>query len=252
MIGIYDSGIGGLTALSRLRSRLTRADLLYLADTAHLPYGEKSPRQIREYARSAFSFLERQGVSQILVACGTVSTSVLEADPILDTLPSVGVVRPAVDRALASGCKRIAVLATSATVASGVFQRLLRASGCSVLPLACPSFVPLIEGGVHLDDPRLLTHVRTVLAPLLAFAPDAILLGCTHFPILSPLIAGLFPSARLIDSAQTAADSLVYTEEDGEHGETSFFVTDDPARFREAAQAIYPIPAGLTVRKVVL
>ena len=244
MIGVYDSGLGGLTVLSHLRRRFPRADVLYFGDTEHLPYGTRSPELICRYADRAIRFFASEGVSALLVACGTVSTVALGADRPDPGFPLIGVAEPAV-AALASLKKtRIAVLATPATVATGAYERMLASAipDAEVLQIACPLFVALVENGVtDPHDPALHMLVARFLAPCFSFHPNAILLGCTHFPVLGQVIGQLFPSALLIDCGKAAIDALPPGCDAGGSGKTRYCVSDSPERFREAARHLSAI-----------
>ena len=253
MIGVYDSGLGGLTVLSHLRRRFPHADILYFGDTEHLPYGTRSPDLIRSYADGAFRFFARESVSALVVACGTVSTVALPQSRLDLGFPVVGVAEPAVAAISVSRKKRVAVLATSATVATGAYERMLTASvpGVSVLQIACPLFVSLVENGVtNPSDPALHMLVARTLTPCFAFRPDAILLGCTHFPVLGKVIGGLFPTAELVDCGEAAVASLPKTLCESGQGRTRLCVSDSPVRFREAARHIAAIGDDAVIETV--
>jgi glutamate racemase len=216
------------------------ADLLYLGDTVHLPYGEKPPALLRKYAEDAFSFFGQRAVSALVVACGTISTVVLETHPPKTDFPILGVARPAAMRLRELRCRRIAVLATAATVASCGYVRLLRELDAEVLQLACPHLVPIAESGTALPSPQLMRLVDRELHPLRDFSPDAILLGCTHFPLFSEVIATLYPSAALVDCGRAAADLLDPALYGEGSGQTSYYVTGSADRFRCIAERILP------------
>lgn len=238
MIGVYDSGLGGLTVLRSLRKRMPSADLLYLGDTVHLPYGEKPPDLLQGYAEHAFAFFEKHSVSALIVACGTVSSTVLEGNaPPRVRFPIFGVVRPAAERALALGCRRIAVLATEATVRSGAYGRLLSRGHASHLSLACPTLVPLAESGAAgRSDRNFLQRIEAELSPLRAFCPDAVILGCTHFPLFAESIAALYPTSVLIDCGLAALDALAPRLFEVGSGTTAYYVTGSPELFRVSAE----------------
>ncbi len=216
---------------------MPNADLLYLGDTKNLPYGEKPPSLLRRYADAAFSFFEKHSVSALVVACGTVSSTVLESEaPPIFRFPIFGVVRPAAELALSSGFRRIAVLATEATIRSGVYGRLLSRGDAEVLPLACQALVSLAErGAVSPEDRQLVQQVARLLSPLRGFCPDAIVLGCTHFPLFSEIIRGLFPKATQIDCGRTAVDALPPRLCEVGSRSTSYYVTGSASLFSESA-----------------
>lgn len=253
MIGVYDSGLGGLTVLSHLRRRFPRADILYFGDTEHLPYGTRSADLICLYADRAIRFFASEGVSALLVACGTVSTVALTPERPSPDFPLIGVASPAVTALAALKKKRIAVLATSATVATHAYEHLLAeaAPDASVLQIACPLFVALVENGVtNPRDPALHMLVARCLAPCFSFRPDAILLGCTHFPILKQVIGELFPSAVLMDCGKAAVDALPSGLDAGGSGKTRYCVSDSPERFRDAARHLATIADGAVIETV--
>ena len=212
MIGIFDSGIGGLSVLAAIARALPQADLVYLADTAHLPYGDKDDAFIRRRVLTIGSQLVEQGCSVIVVACNTATAAAVAAfrEALPDT-PVVGVepgVKPA---AAASKSGRIAVLATASTARSERLARLIRlhAGNIQVDVEACPGWATRVES-LHLDDPAFAEEARQHLAPLLAAGADQIVLGCTHYaflaPVLEPIIAG---RAQLVDVADAVARQCV-------------------------------------------
>ncbi len=205
-IGIFDSGIGGLTVLKALREAIPEESFLYLGDTARLPYGTKSPRTIRHYLAQNIGFLRELGVKAIVVACNSAS-SVLDSDR-WDGLPIYGVILPgAAKAAAATRNRRVGVLGTRATVESGAYARALRAldPGLAVVQQACPLLVPLVEEGWEAEP-----VTRTVLARYLAYPLeqkiDTLILGCTHYPVLKPMIQEVAGAdIRLVDSARAVA-----------------------------------------------
>ena len=208
MIGLFDSGAGGLCVLKELRDRLPHADFVYYGDTRNLPYGGREAWELLALGRRAISFLAAQGATAIVSACGTISSVALPALSRESTLPLYGVLEPtAVALCRLSGLQggRIALLATRATVACGRLAAMIeeRCGGSAVLPLACPSFVDMAErGGGSARE------IAAVLAPLSALRPRAVVLGCTHFSLLSAEISACFPGATIIDSARETARAV--------------------------------------------
>lgn len=256
MVCVYDSGVGGLTALRALRRAAPECDVLYFGDTARVPYGVRDAATVSRYAREVLAYLAALSPSAVLVACGTVSTVFLPAAQGY-RFPILGVAEPGI-RAAAAAAPRghIAVLGTEATVRSGYFAKRLRAEAphARVTSLACPLFVALAEGGhTAPDDPIARVAVRTLLAPLLREEPDAILLGCTHFPWLSFHIARLFPRAVLIDpGAEAVAELSPMLAGERGSGRTEYHVTDGAASFLRAAHRMTGAAVGETVREVSL
>ncbi len=241
-IGVFDSGVGGLTVAGALQRRLPRERLLYLGDTARLPYGTKSAATVRRYTQVNLEFLERRSVKAVVVACNTASALAL---PDLEAqLPVWGVIEPgAVRAAAATRNGRVGVIATESTVQSDAYASALRrlVPGLEIWSQACPLLVPLIEEG-WLDDPVTAEVAGRYLAPLLAHEIDTLVLGCTHYPLLAPLLSRIAgPQVVLVDSASAVADQvaaelaqrgmLAVTSA----GEDHFFVTDAAQRFARIA-----------------
>jgi len=219
-IGVFDSGFGGLTVLRALIHRMPQARFAFLGDTARLPYGSKSRRTIAKYAAESAQFLVReQGAEFLVIACNTASALALDAIQDAVSVPVLGVIEPGASAArAASRSGDVMVIATDATVQSHAYTAACRAQGLRALEKACPLLVPLVEEGWI--DPSMATGkvtaevVRIYLAELTADAaaaglsPDVLVLGCTHYPLLRPLLEAAVPSGiRVIDSAQAAAEA---------------------------------------------
>jgi glutamate racemase len=207
-IGVFDSGVGGLTVVSALRRHLPAESIVYLGDTARLPYGSKSVETVTQYTRKNVAFLLARGVKAVVVACNTASALAL---PHLEaTIPTWGVVGPGARRAAAITRGRVGVIATQSTVRSDAYGRALAElrPGVMVASRACPLLVPLVEEGWH-DDPVTEEVARRYLAPLLAEDIDTLVLGCTHYPLLRPLLARVAgDGVRLVDSAESTAEEV--------------------------------------------
>ncbi len=212
-IGVFDSGLGGLTALGALRRLLPNEDIIYFGDSARIPYGTKSPSVIKKFALQDTRFLMSRGVKAILIACGTVSSNCPEEVALVAGVPVVGVIGEAASRAAEvakKGKGRVAVLGTSATVNSGAFERELRKNGVDeIINQACPMFVPLVENWHHsVDDAATNAIVSEYLAPVAKHSPDAVILGCTHYPLLADVIKKYLPETALISSGEAAAEAI--------------------------------------------
>lgn len=244
-IGIFDSGVGGLTVLQALRDRLPNQDFLYLGDTARLPYGSKSETTIRRYAVNAARHLVANDVKLVVVACNTASAYALDALADISPVPVVGVVEPGVRAAMASGARRVAVIGTEGTIRSGAYQRALHqlAPEIRVAATACPLFVPLAEEGWG-DHPVTDQIAAHYLRPVLDQGVEAIILGCTHYPLLKPSLGRVAgPGVRLIDSAQAVTDAVVdrhrgLVAERGTTGTVTLHLTDASDRFRRITRSI--------------
>lgn len=242
-IGVFDSGVGGLTVVSALRRRLPGESILYLGDTARLPYGSKSPETVTRYTRRNIEFLTERGVKAVVVACNTASALAL---PHLEPpVPTWGVIEPGARKAAAVSRGRVGVIATEATVRSDAYPRALRAlrPDLEILSQACPLFVPLVEEAWH-DDPITEEVAERYLRPLLEAGIDTLVLGCTHYPLLKPVlhrVAG--PDVTLVDSAEVVAEMVAEGIEarglTATHSpEHHFCVTDAGAGFRKLASRI--------------
>jgi glutamate racemase len=239
-IGVFDSGLGGLTVAHAIMRQLPAESLIYFGDTARVPYGPKSPETVRRYSREISSFLIEQGVKAIVVACNTATAHALPALRDELEVPVIGVVEPgarAAVRATRSG--HIGVIGTAGTIRSQAYVRAIHAENpdVRVTALACPLFVPLVEEGWTNHEAAHLIG-EEYLAPLVKDAIDTLVLGCTHYPLLKPLIGEIVGrSVRLIDSAEeTAADArrmLAANELSAAEGEGAyrFIASDDPQQF---------------------
>src|SRR5215472_2167383 len=205
VIGVFDSGFGGLTVLRELRTVLPRADYLYFGDTAHLPYGAKSARTVAKYAIASAHFLEDHGIAMLVVACNTATALAFDDIRAAVKVPVVGVVEPGAKRASAiSKSRRAAVIATDATVSSHAYRRALERLDVEATEKACPLFVPLVEEG-WVDHPVTERVAHIYLGEAAAAAPqqaDVLLLACTHYPLLTPLLRRITPAQmKIVDSA---------------------------------------------------
>jgi glutamate racemase len=242
VIGIFDSGVGGLTVQRAILDRLPGLDTVYLGDTARVPYGSKSPEVVTQYSLRNARFLVARGIDLLVVACNTASAVALPALRQALALPVLGVVEPgaaAAARATRSG--RIGVIGTPSTIASGAYQRAIAAArpGAEVLARACPLFVPLAEEGwTDPDDEVVRAVARRYLAPVAAAGVDTLVLGCTHYPLLAGAIARELPGVALVDSAAAIAEAVaarvgVPPARAAAH---QFYVTDVPGRFLGIAE----------------
>ena len=239
-IGVFDSGIGGLTVLQKIIETLPKENSVYLGDTARAPYGTKSVETVLRYSFENTEFLVQKDVKAVVVACNT-STAIALAK-LRDTLsiPVIGVIEPGVRRAIKSTKnKKVGVIGTEATVQSGAYTRALKEAdtGIEVYSRACPLFVPLVEEGWTDNDVVEMT-VKAYMGSLKQSGIDTLILGCTHYPLLKKVIRKFMGSGvRLVDSAEETAQEVEaalkkggLTRKTGK-GIHSFFVTDAPDRF---------------------
>lgn len=240
-IGMFDSGLGGLTVMRALSDHLPNEHIIYLGDTARLPYGQKSPETITRYSVENAIFLMEQEIKLLVVACNTASAYSIDRLQRIFTIPIVGVITPgAAYAAQISKTGRIAVLGTKGTIASGAYQAEIAKMrpDAHIIPLACPLLVPLVEEG-YFDHPASLLLLEEYLEPALKGNVDTLLLGCTHYPLLrAPIEKIMGPSVSIIDSASTCAKTVAAILEkhslktnNSLPAEASFFVSDDAVKF---------------------
>jgi glutamate racemase len=246
-IGVFDSGFGGLTVLRALLPLLPEAEFLYLGDTARLPYGSKSRATIVRYALSSTRFLLDQGADFLVIACNTATALALEEIRGATTVPVLGVIETGANEAASwSKTREILVIGTDATIASHAYAAACRERGLRALEKACPLLVPLVEEG-WVDHPVTVEVIRIYLTELLEQAqeaeldPDTLVLGCTHYPLLRPIMeAAVAPAIRVIDSAQATASQAAQllaghrglTGDRNTSGRCRFFATDSVSKFR--------------------
>ena len=257
-IGIFDSGVGGLTVMRELRRLLPAEHLIYLGDTARVPYGNKSQATVTRYAVEDVQFLLGQGVKMIVIACNTASAMAAQAlREVFPDVPILGMIGPG-SRAACAATKngRIGVIATAGTIGSGAYESRIRetiaetgGAGVEIIGKACPLFVPLVEEG-ETDSPITRLVAEKYLAGFRDAGIDALVLGCTHYPLLKAVIAETVgPGVMLVDSAAAAAaETAAHLEEHGllRHGREGgdagqgadrFYVTDAAARFHGIAES---------------
>lgn len=248
-IGVFDSGIGGLTVVRALRKRLPSETIIYLGDTARLPYGTKSHDTIERYTLQAGAILQRYDPKLLVIACNTASAHGLAALERVSPVPVIGVIEPGAEVA-ASAEGPVGVIGTLATVQSGAYEAAIRARrpGAEIHTAACPLLVPLAEEG-WLDDPLTVEASRRYLGALPA-SVTTIVLGCTHYPVLLPSLAQARPGMRWIDSGEAAAadvEALLAARgatREGPPGELKVLLTDASSRLQEVGSRFLGEPLG--------
>ncbi len=244
MLGVFDSGLGGLSSIKELSHCLPNEDIIYFGDTGRVPYGTRSSEIITQYALQDARFLMQFSPRAILVACGTVSSVAMDALRENFDVPILGVVDAAVDAALAATQnKKIAVLGTPATIHSGSYVKKLKekCNKVEVVAIPCPLFVPLVENGhIETDDPIVKATVAHYLKEAIDFGADTVILGCTHYPLLKAAIGEFIGGeVSLINAAAEAAQALKKALGETsvqESGEQRFFVSDSPDGFAKTAR----------------
>ncbi len=240
-IGIFDSGIGGLTVARAVYTLLPNESTIYLGDTARVPYGPKSPATVERYSHEILEWLVGQGVKAVVVACNTATAHALPSLQSAVAIPVIGVIQPGARAAVAATTGGgVGVIGTAGTIASGAYRRALLAAqpDLRVIEQACPLFVPLVEEG-WFSHPAARMIAEVYLAPMLAADVDALVLGCTHYPLLKPLLGDILPAqVQLIDSAdETASDVRRVLQQsdlaapDGSAVRHRWAATDDVERF---------------------
>lgn len=260
-VGFFDSGVGGLTVVRAVQDLMPGEDVVYLGDTARLPYGSKSPETIRQFADEDVRFLLSKGVKAIVVACNTATAHALPMLQEKYDVPIIGVIVAGVRAALADeGAERIGIIATRGTIRSHVYQHALAThrTGLMIYAVETALLVPLIEED-WLEEGVTRDVLRKYLDPLVEKGIDTLLLGCTHYPLLVPVLREILPGeVRLIDSATTCAEHLRDTLDDlgliqpreGE-GSLEVYLTDLSEQFEDLAKRFLARPLG-RVRRAVL
>jgi glutamate racemase len=260
-IGVFDSGIGGLTVAKALLDLLPNEQILYLGDTARVPYGGKSAETVQRYSLELADMLLRENAKAIVVACNTVSSVAIPRLRKHVDVPVIGVIEPGAGAAVAATHNRhVGVIGTRATIRSGAYERALCAldGDLRVTSRACPLLVPLIEEGM-LDDAVTDQVIARYLEPMLGDGIDTLVLGCTHYPLLAPAIArSLGKSVCLVDSAVNCAravqellDRQSLRAPDGNHGRLEVSLTDAPDTFlRVAREALQLDIRDVQIREV--
>jgi len=252
-IGIFDSGLGGLTVVNAMAKILPEESYIYVGDTARCPYGGKDVNTIRAYAQQIVAFLQKKDVKAVIVACGTISSNVMDDLWENFDLPIIDVVRPGIESCLqlceAQNKKRVGVIATETTIKSGFFQMMLKekSPALDVEAKACPLFVPLIEEG-WINNTVTISVVEAYLKSWQKNPIDALILGCTHYPLLTPVLKKVLENVVQIDMASvtletarkylTENDMLKNVKELSDKISKAFYVSGDTEKFNKMGQQI--------------
>jgi glutamate racemase len=254
-VGVFDSGVGGLTVLRALLDRIPNADYLYFGDTARLPYGSKSAATVAHYAVGAVQYLQAQGADLLVIACNTATALALDEIKAAAGVPVIGVVEPGAEAAAAASRNhKVVVIGTEATISSHAYRRALEGRKVTVREKACPLFVPLVEEG-WAEHPVTEQVAKIYLSE--AFADDAgdsdadvLVLGCTHYPLIKPLLRRVAPEhIAIVDSAESTAQAVarqlhVEPVESGRRDlpALKFFATDSAEKFRTMGTRFLGLP----------
>ena len=260
-IGVFDSGLGGLTAVRELRRILPGEDIVYFGDTGRVPYGTPGRDIIVEYAKQDIAFLLSKGVKAVIAACGTVSSTLPAEVAASLPVPYMGVVESAARAAvLATKTGRIGVIGTPATVASGSYPAAIRRlmPGAAITATACPLFVPLVENGYFgVQNPVTRLVAQDYLKDVKSAGVDTLILGCTHYPLIAPVLADLMgPGVTLVDVGRAAAQSARHMlERTGllrtpRQGKVEYYVSDSTEQFDRLAHIFLGEYAGGSVQRI--
>jgi glutamate racemase len=257
-IGVFDSGVGGLTVLHECLVTMPHEDFVYLGDHARVPYGPRGRDEVRRFAHEIGVYLEQQGVKMVVVACNTATAAALPDLQERLTVPVVSVIVPDAQAAVrATRNRRIGLLATELTVASGRYESLVRTldAGAHLTSLACPKLVPLVEAGDTFSE-DVVTAVREYAEPLKQAGCDTVILGCTHYPLLRPIFQRAFGrDVTLVFSADETAREVAETlarkgfdNDASRDGTYRFLTTGDPELFRSLGERFLQLPLGEVAR----
>src|SRR5919201_4289485 len=259
-IGVFDSGVGGLTVLRELQRQLPHESMIYFADLGHFPYGPRYQAQVRHFALNIIRFLETLDVKMVVIACNTATAAALNTAREVFDIPIIGVITPGAEAAVAATRnKKIGVISTEGTFQSQEYLHAIREANptIGVLPKAAPALVDLVESG-RAEAPETETVLRDTLAEILQYQADTLILGCTHYPLLRPIIRKIAGEAlTVVDSAETTAarvkrvlakNGLESAEAEGVRHQ--IYVTGSPDRFTEVARILFGdnLPPITTVR----
>lgn len=259
-LGIFDSGVGGLTVVRAVQQLLPHEEIIYLGDTARLPYGSKSPQTIRQFADEDVRFLLQKEVKAIVVACNTATAHALPSLLAQYRTPIIGVIEPGVEAALADPTtQRVGIIATQGTIRSHAYQHALaqRRTGLIIHGQATPLLVPFIEEN-WIDHPATRIVLESYLQPLVDKGIDTLMLACTHYPLLIPVLKQLLPDdVRLVDSATTCAEHLKQEltrlnllAPQGQEGKLAIHLTDLSDQFEALARQFLKKSPGRIQRAV--
>jgi len=259
-IGVFDSGVGGLTVLRELQRQLPSESTIYFADLGHFPYGPRYQAQVRHFALNIIRFLEKLDVKMVVIACNTATAAALNTAREVFDIPIIGVITPGAEAAVAATQnKRVGVISTEGTMQSQEYLHAIREANPAirVLPKAAPQLVDLVESG-KADAPETEVVLREALRGILDFRADTLILGCTHYPLLRPLITKITGGKMtVVDSAETTAARVKRVlakngleSAENETARHQIYVTGSPERFTETARHLFgqDLPPITTVR----
>ena len=243
-IGIFDSGLGGLTVVKAVLQNMPYENIVYLGDSLNVPYGDKTSGQITEFAFKNTEFLLKNNVKAIAIACNTADATSRRELAQCYTLPIIGVIGPASEKAARlTRNKKVGVIATATAVKSGAYERTVKSylADCEVFSVPAPKLVPLVEAGkITKNDREMVEALEEYLQPLVQKGIDTLILGCTHYPLVYDLVKDILPDINIVSSGTSSLGSLReklrnegLLNTSGKKGEARFYVTGDPAYFEK-------------------
>ncbi|RLD18442.1 MAG: glutamate racemase [Caldiserica bacterium] len=241
MIGVFDSGFGGLTVLNRILEKVD-TPFIYFGDTAHLPYGTKSKDAVRRFSMKILEFLLKKNVDIVVVACSTASSFALNDLRKKSKVPVIGMIEPVVERVKKEGFKRIGIIGTPGTINSGAYSESIKkeVSDVKILNKKTPLFVPLVEEG--LTDGKITESIVKMYLNGFKNKIDALVLGCTHYPLLKRVIKRILPKVILIDPGEEVADFIKRNFSEvlkNKNRKSIFYVSDDPEKFKKYGRRFF-------------
>ena len=255
MIGVFDSGMGGLTAIKQIVKMMPQEDIIYFGDTGRVPYGTRSMNTIIKYSCQDVRFLLSKGVDAILIACGTVSANAIDVLRSEFNVPIFGVVEAAAEKACELTVNgKVGIIGTNATVKSGAYVNHINAirPDIETVSTPCPLFVPLVENGfTDPEDEITRLCAERYLEDIKSFGADTLILGCTHYPIIAPVISKVLPDVNLVNTGAEEAKKLFETISPRRgSGRVEYYVSDDVDSFKAAASTFLEMSVGDNVFKV--
>lgn len=248
-IGVFDSGVGGLTVLKRLTQEMSNENFIYFGDTARVPYGEKTPEQLLMYSKEILNWLDKHNVKAVVMACNTSSAITYELLKDKYKFPVLGLIHPTADYISSLNLSKVGVIATSATVNSKAYSKAIikQKSDLSIYEVACPGFVEIVESG-DIDSKNSKQFIKKSLDSLIKKNVDKIVLGCTHYPYLVGVINDLIkkpdilidPAYHLVSKLQEILETNNLRSKQNVKGEVAYYVSSSPSDFVNAAKNFYP------------
>jgi len=239
-IGIFDSGLGGITALNVIKKDYKQKNIVFYGDTCHLPYGDKSSKQIISYSMEIVNYLINKGVEVIVIACNSATSNALDSLKEKYDIPIIGVIDPAIKKLLSIGSKKVGVIATETTIKSNKYHDKIKEldENIDVYSVACPKFVPVIESGKK-DGEEIEKLIDLYIEPI-SEKIDTLILGCTHYSIIKDIISKKYPKLKLIDpSIEVSIELGNYISNKNENGNIEYIVSGDIEKFKNNLECIF-------------